>query len=122
MSAKDLTRITLNNIKNFLAENKAEIYSMLKDPSIAAWQRISFEKHAPLLKLLGISIPSLTKTLTEYPKSAKEISKQITRWNNEVGNQFADLVDVKDEDQALAKAQALETETEKLEADRKSVV
>jgi|GEM_PF-2618719 len=115
MSAKDLTKITLNNTKNFLTENKAEIYAMLKDPDIVTWQQINFEKNAPLLKFLGISVQALTKTLIQYPKSAKEISQNITRWNNEVGNQLADLLDNKNVDEALKKAQALETQAGELE-------
>jgi hypothetical protein len=53
--------------------------------------------------------------LTEYPKSAKEISKKIALWNNEVGNQLADLVGNKNGNQALLNAQALESQTGELE-------
>ena len=94
MSAIDLAHITLNNTKTFLNESKAEIYAMLNDPNVVEWRHISFEKNAAFLKMLGISTQDLTKALTEYPKSAKEISRKIALWNNEVGNQLADLVGI----------------------------
>ena len=121
MSSIDLAKTTLNNTKNFLKESKAEIYAMLKDPKVAEWQQISLEKNAPILKTLGISAQELTKFLHAYPKTAKNISKKITQWQNQVGNQLADLVGHKNPDQALKLAQALEKETGAIETLKSSL-
>nr|MBF0221077.1 hypothetical protein [Desulfobulbaceae bacterium] len=115
MSSIDLAKITLNNTKNFLKEGKEEVYAMLKDPKVSDWQHISLQKNAFILKSIGASVPEITKALKEYPKKAKDISKNISLWDNEARNQLADLIGSKDSQKALEKAQLLEAQSGELE-------
>lgn len=88
---------------------------MLKDPKVSDWQHISLQKNAFILKSIGASVPEIVKTLKTYPKIAKEISKNISQWDNEARNQLADLIGCKDTKKALEKALALEALSGELE-------
>lgn len=115
MSSNHLAKITLNTLRATLKDCKSDIYARLKDPKITDWQQISFEKNGPLLKALGISANAIGKALKSYPATAKELSKKIAHWDNEIGNQLADLLGAQDPALALKKAQALEAEIAELD-------
>lgn len=114
MSKLEQTKATLEAIRADLKREKDDVLTLLKDPKIADWQTIDLKKHHSLLAGFGINPAGINAALTEYPTLAKKIGKLINDYNNEVGNQLADLIGHSDPDSALAKARGLEARVQGL--------
>lgn len=108
MSILSQTKSLLEALRANLKREKESLIALLKSPKIADWQTIDLKKAEPLLTGIGIAPGQISSALVEYPKQAKKIAKQISDWDNEIGNQLADLIGQPDPEPALAKAQALE--------------
>ncbi len=109
MSTLSQTKSLLEAIRADLKREKEGLINFLKSPKIADWQTIDLKKNQPLLAAIGIDPNLINAALIEYPKQAKKIAKQISDFDNEIGNQMADLIGQPDlAEPALAQAQALE--------------
>jgi uncharacterized small protein (DUF1192 family) len=108
MSTLSQTKSLLEAIRADLKREKETLITLLKDPKIADWQTIDLKKNQPLLAAISVDPGLISAALIEYPKQAKKIAKQLSDWDNEIGNQLADLIGQPDPDPALAKAQLLE--------------
>ncbi len=115
MSDLEQAKLLLNNTRNYLKQSKTEIYNILKDQKVTIWKDLDLAPHSDVLETVGISAKSIKKALLEYPSAAKKISKQITIWNNEIGNQQADLIGKADHKTILAAAQKIEQTSQSLE-------
>ena len=115
MSKLDQTKAILNSSRDQLKTIKSEVIALLKDPKVTDWQGIDPEKNSVTLKELEINPTDLTKAVANYPRIAKEISKQLSSYNNQIANQLADLLGKTDQDQMLAQAQALEKKCAEIE-------
>ena len=111
----DQIKTILNDIRAYLKTSKAEVYNHLKDPKVSGWKQLDPHRYETILQELNISADKIAKSLLNYPKVAKEISKQITLWDNEIGNQLADLIGDINIEKSLAAADAVKKKSTSLE-------
>ena len=122
MSTLVQTKSTLEAIRADLKREKEALITLLKDPRIADWQTLDLKKNQPLFECIGLDPGLISEALVEYPKQAKKIAKQISDWDNEVGNQLADLIGQADPDLCMAKARALEEKSRGLATMKEELV
>ena len=108
MSTREQSKSILEAIRADLKREKEALIALLKDPGIADWQTIDLKKNQALLTGIGLDPALINEALVEYPKHAKRIAKQLGEWDNEIGNQLADLLGQPEPEAALTKARKLE--------------
>ena len=107
MSAIEQAKGILDALRVELKQEKEAVLALLREPRVTDWQGVDLKHHRPLFDTLGIDSLAIGQALADYPAQAREISRRLAALGNEIGNQWADLMDCRDPDAALARVQEL---------------
>lgn len=77
--------------KELFSQCRQEAQSVLSDPFIRQWNKISLEKDSELLSNLGADLKKIAPALKSYQKAASALLLQTSRCENKLSNLEADI-------------------------------